>query len=129
MQNENAQSQPNSRPAFTLCSVSYRDTHSPTGAQGKLHGVKTKEDANIHMNHLCYPPTPICPSTDSILQLDITLPHRQEEREEEKTEAEVGRQTTQRKRRTSREEVGSTVPALDAEQEKVTAARTWSLVR
>ena len=37
----------------------------------------------MHMKQLCYPPTPICPSTDSILQLDIIPPHRQGEEEKE----------------------------------------------
>lgn len=94
----------------------------------KLRGLNTKTDAKILMNQLCSPPTPTCPSTDSILQLDIILPHRQEEEEDKKT-AEVGRQTKQRQKRKSQEEVGCTVSALKAEEEKVTAARTWLLVR
>ena len=54
----------------------------------KLCGIKTKEDGSVHMKQLCYPPAPICPSTDSILQLDIILPHRQGEEEKEEEEEE-----------------------------------------
>ena len=80
------------------------------------------------MKQLCYPPTPICPSTDSILQLDITLPHRQEEEEEEEErEAEVGRITKHTEKGEPRG--GGQHGSRKAEEEKVTAARTWPLVR
>lgn len=99
----------------------------------KLCGIKTKEDGNVHMKQLCYSPTPICPSTDSILQLDIILPHRQgeEEEEEEKREAEVGRQTKQTEKEEEEPRGGGqhTFSSRKAEEEKVKAARTWPLVR
>lgn len=61
-------------------------------------GVRTKEDGNIHMKQLCYPPSPICPSTGSILQLDIILPHRQEEGEEKEEEERSGGGGAERRR-------------------------------
>lgn len=51
------------------------------------------------MKHFSCSPTSICPSTDSILQLDIIFPHtreeeeEEEEKEEEEKEEDVGRQT------------------------------------
>lgn len=53
------------------------------------------------MRQLCYHPAPICPSTDSILQLDISPSTQTSGRKKRRggKEAEVGRQTKQRQRR------------------------------
>lgn len=71
------------------------------------------------MKQLWCPPSHICPSTDTILQLDIIPPHKQGEEdteEEEKREAEVGRQTKQ----TEEEEAGRqrSFSSHQAEEEK-----------
>ena len=91
------------------------------------------------MKQLCYPPAPICPSTASILQLDIILPHRQgeeeeKEEEEKKREAEVGRRTNQTEEEEEPRGGGgggqhSFGSRNKAEEEKVKAVRTWPLVR
>lgn len=85
----------------------------------------------MHMKQLCNHPAPICPSTDPILQLDITLPHIQggeeREEEEEKREVEVGRQTKQPEEEELRG--GGQHSSHKTKQEKVNAVRTWPLVR
>lgn len=62
--------------------------------------IRWKGDGNAHMRQLCYHPAPICPSTDSILQLDI-IPSTQTSGRRNRRggeEAEVGRRTKQKKR-------------------------------
>lgn len=69
----------------------------------KLCGLKTKEDGNIRMKQLCYPPTPILPINwlhSSTWHHPFTQTRRRRTRGEE------------RKRRESGEEVGSTLSAL-----------------
>lgn len=90
----------------------------------------------MHMKQLCYHPAPIYPSTDSILQLDIILPHRrggeeEEKEEEERRGAEVGRQTKQTEEEEEEPRGGGqhSFGSHKAEEEKVKAARTWPLVR